>query len=85
MEMRMYSFFDRVANVWTQPFGQNNDDIALRTFRTLVRNPEHDFGRNPADYDLFYVGIWYDEEGNFEPSQSFIANGGALHREEMKK
>ena len=40
--------------------------MAVRTFVECANSPDHQFGRYPADYTLFEVGEFDDEDAHIE-------------------
>ena len=81
MKMKAYSVFDCKAEVWSQPFFQMNDAVAQRAIGNAVNTPGSNYNMNPEDYELYFVGEWNDEDGNFTPTQTKILDLKTLHRQ----
>ena len=54
--MKMYSVFDTKADFWAPPFFARTHEEALRAFSVAANDRQHQWGRHPADFSLFYVG-----------------------------
>lgn len=63
MKHNIYSIYDSKAEVYTLPFFQTNDAMALRLFADWVNNKDHTFGKHPEDYTLFKTGSYEDSTG----------------------
>ena len=61
MIYKIFSVYDSKAQIYTNPFYQHNQQMAMRTFSDAINHPEHQFARNPEDYTLFEVGVFDDE------------------------
>ena len=66
MKMNLYSVHDKIAGVWNLPMYFMNDAVAQRTMENCVANPEHPYGLNPEDYELWLVGVYDDTTGHVE-------------------
>lgn len=62
----IYSIFDSAAGVYSVPFFQISDAVAIRMFKELANNPEHTYGKHPDDFTLFKLGYYNDEDASFE-------------------
>ncbi len=63
MKHRMFCIHDVKAAAFMQPWFLHTDGMATRAFADCVNDPEHNFGRHPADYSLFYIGEFNDSTG----------------------
>ena len=61
-----YSVFDSASDTYDRPFFAQSDGQAMRSFGDIAVNAEHPIGQHPADYTLFRVGSWDDNEGKLE-------------------
>ena len=69
MSHNLYSVLDKKANVFTMPFHQLNDEVAIRTMTDCVNTPNHNYQLNPDDYALYKVGEFEDETGFINPDK----------------
>lgn len=79
MLKKMYTIYDQKAEIYLDPFAFPTHGAALRAFGATVNDTESNIGKNPADYNLFYVGEWDDNSAVFE-SCSPINLGGGLEQ-----
>lgn len=63
MLRKMYSVYDRKAEMFSQPQFYVTDGEAVRAFVAVCGDNDTMMGRFPADYELFYVGDWADHSG----------------------
>jgi len=56
MIQKMFSIYDSKAQAYITPFFMPEQAMAVRVFADAVNNPEHEFGKHPEDYTLFYLG-----------------------------
>lgn len=63
----MYSIRDQKSEVFNTPFFNKSHGEAERNFKTLVNDPKSMPGQYPADFDLYYLGEYDDNEGKFTP------------------
>lgn len=69
MKTQIYSVYDMAAKAYLPPFYSVNDDTALRSFASAVQDTNHNFSRHAADYTLFNIGVFDDEQGDITPLQ----------------
>ena len=62
--------YDTKSETFTLPFFQQKKQMALRTFKNWVNDPNHTFGMNPEDYTLFHTGQYDDSMGVFNPLET---------------
>lgn len=63
MLIRLYSIYDRVARVYSDPFVSVNDATASRTFTLALSNHETLRFTCPEDYQLWYLGSMDNNSG----------------------
>ena len=68
MLIRLYSVYDRVAQIYAEPFVSPNDATAARAFNIAQSTPESMLYASPLDYQLWFVG-------SFDNSSGFIRSG----------
>jgi hypothetical protein len=56
----IFTVKDSKAEAYLQPFFVHNEAVALRIITNLVEDDGHQFGKNPEDYSLWFLGK-YDE------------------------
>jgi len=59
---KMYSILDTRAGIWTFPFAQPADSVAVRVFEGVVMDRNTIIGQSPQDFDLYYMGTFEDED-----------------------
>lgn len=72
MFMKLFSIYDKVAEVYTKPFVDVTIGSAIRNFTDAARDEATQFNKHPADYNLFLLGEFDDNTGeivNLDPSQ----------------
>ena len=63
MLIRLYSVYDRVAQIYAEPFVSPNDATAARAFNIVQSNPESMLYASPADFQLWYLGSLDNHSG----------------------
>lgn len=73
---KLYTVFDEKAEAFLPPFFVPAHGLALRAFKDCVNSNDHQFGKHPADYTLFYLGTWDDVTCNFKiETRKSLGNG----------
>lgn len=59
---------DRAANVFGRPAFTTTRGVAIRSFAEEINRPDQNnqFAKTPEDFDLYELGTWNDETGEFE-------------------
>lgn len=65
MMIRLYSIYDRVARVFSDPFVSINDATASRAFELSQLSPDSMLNAAPCDYQLFFLGEFDNHTGSF--------------------
>lgn len=63
MLLRAYTLHDTKALTYSPPFFVNNDALAIRMLTDLVNDPNTSPGRHPADFRMYCVGSYDDQNG----------------------
>lgn len=63
MLIRLYSVFDRVAQVYADPFTAVNDATAVRAFNIAQSSPESMLYASPTDFQLWFLGSMDNSSG----------------------
>ena len=73
--VRYYAVKDlKVGFQVMQPF--QNDEVAKRAFINAAKNPSSMLSQCPADFELWYLGEFFEENGSFVSVPEFICNIG---------
>ncbi len=79
MKLNMYSIFDQASGLYCRPFFSQSDGEAIRSFTDLAVDAEHPVGKHAADYTLFRLGIFDDNDGKLTNEVNTVL-GNALER-----
>ncbi len=66
MIQKCFSVFDSKTQAYLPPFFLQTAPQALRAIGDCANNTTHEFGRHPEDYTLFELGLWDDQNSNFD-------------------
>ena len=72
--MRLYSIKDVKAASFDRPFPMPNDNVAIRSVKTLVNEPSQDLCKYPEDFELWYLGELDQATGLLIPGANFLIN-----------
>ncbi len=76
MDQLIFTIYDEKAEVFLPPLFVTTKGIALRAFTDALNSPEHQFGKHPQDYTLFFLGKWEDGDASFNiKAKTSIGNG----------
>lgn len=65
MIYHIFSVYDSKAAYYMQPFYFQTQGEALRAFMDTCDDHEHAFYRHAADFTLFYIGSFNNEDAEF--------------------
>ena len=65
MKTGIYTIYDRKAGIYQFPYQFHNDAVALRACQDLVNQGDSQIAKHPADYIMFKLGEYDDNEGVF--------------------
>ena len=63
--MIMVAIKDRALNAFMRPFFAQTKGQAIRMFNDEVNNHESPMFKHPEDYDLYFLGTWNDDTGEY--------------------
>jgi len=63
MKLHMFSVYDKKAAAFLPPFFLPTTAMAQRVFKDCVQDAEHQFGKHPEDYSLYFCGAFDDVAG----------------------
>lgn len=77
MILNVYAILDDKSGLYSLPFYNQHDGIALRIFGDEVNNPQSNLNKHTGDFHLYKLGTFNDESGEFENSDKpkFLAHG----------
>lgn len=83
MKVIVVAVFDRALGGFNRPFYVAARGLAVRSFADEVNRPDGDLGKHPEDYELWQLGTWDEESGEFEgfKAKSRIALGSDFVKE----
>lgn len=83
MRLNMYCVFDEKAEAYLPPFFVQTEGQALRAFTDAVNDPQHNFGKHPHDYTMWFVGTFSDAKAEFSiADRRLVAAGVEVKRSE---
>lgn len=65
MQLKMYSIYDEVTQVFNHPFAAIAEQEAVRNMRILVNDPSTLISKSPQDYTLYHVAMYDDQTGQY--------------------
>ncbi len=60
MKLNIYTIFDTASGLYMRPFYQQSDGAAVRSFKDIAIDADHEVGKHPEDYSLFRIGVYDD-------------------------
>jgi hypothetical protein len=66
MKLNAYTIFDVASGVHMRPFFSQADGQAVRGFKDIATDAEHEVGKHPEDYTLYRIGSFNDQTGKIE-------------------
>jgi len=82
MIQQLFCVYDEKAEAYLPPFFVPTKGIATRAFSDCINSKDHQFGKHPADYSLFFLGEWTDHDAKFHLNdRKMVYNGVELLRQ----
>ncbi|AXL15447.1 nonstructural protein [Microviridae sp.] len=66
MKLNAYTIFDVASGIYMRPFFSQADGQAIRGFKDIATDADHEVGKHPEDYTLFRVGSFNDTTGKMD-------------------
>lgn len=63
MKLLVFAIYDEQAGLYAQPFYSVSRGTALRSFQTLVEDPQSSLHKHPKDFHLYELGSYEDNDG----------------------
>ena len=80
MTFGVFSIYDAATLVYSAPFVSQTNESAMRTFGDAAKDNQTNINKHPADFSLFRVGTWDDDNGKLKPEEHFqLARGTDYH------
>jgi len=69
VKLNAYTIYDVASGVYMRPFFSQADGQAVRGFKDIALDADHEVGKHPEDYTLYRVGSFNDTTGKMEGEQ----------------
>ena len=81
MKLNAYTIYDVASGIYMRPFFSQADGQAIRGFKDIACDAEHEIGKHPQDYTLYRIGSFNDTTGSMvgEELEKLITGLEALH------
>ena len=66
MKLNAYTIYDVASGVYMRPFFSQADGQAVRGFKDIATDADHEVGKHPEDYTLYRIGSFNDTTGKME-------------------
>ena len=66
MKLHAYTIYDVASGVYMRPFFSQADGQAIRGFKDIACDADHEIGKHPEDYTLYRIGAFNDTTGKME-------------------
>lgn len=63
MKLNAYTIYDVASGVYMRPFFSQADGQAVRGFKDIALDADHEVGKHPEDYTLYRIGTFNDTTG----------------------
>ena len=63
MKLNAYTIYDVASGVYMRPFFSQADGQAVRGFKDIATDADHEIGKHPEDYTLYRMGTFNDTTG----------------------
>lgn len=67
MKLNVYSIYDVATGAYMRPFFMQSDGQAIRAFKDIATDKDHEIGSHPEDYTLVRIGVFDDNKGQIHP------------------
>lgn len=66
MNQLLFTVYDSKAEIFLPPFFVPTIGIASRAFEDSINSDDHQFGKHPQDYTLFFLGSYSQDNAEFD-------------------
>ena len=66
MKLQAYTIYDVASGIYMRPFFSQADGQAIRGFKDIATDANHEVGKHPEDYTLYRVGQFNDTTGKMD-------------------
>jgi len=66
MKLNAYTIYDVASGVYMRPFFSQADGQAVRGFKDIATDADHEVGKHPEDYTLYRIGSFNDTTGKMQ-------------------
>ena len=66
MKLNAYTIYDVASGIYMRPFFSQADGQAIRGFKDIATDADHEVGKHPEDYTLYRIGTYNDTTGKLE-------------------
>jgi len=66
MKLNAYTIYDVASGIYLRPFFSQADGQAMRGFKDISTDADHDVGKHPEDYTLYRIGSFNERTGKLE-------------------
>ncbi len=73
---QIYTVHDVKGETFMPPFFVPSRGLAIRAFEDCINSEDHHFGKHPADYTLFSLGIFDTDSGEFDLTDRLSVGNG---------
>ena len=63
MKLNAYTIYDVASGIYMRPFFSQADGQAVRGFKDIATDADHEIGKHPEDYTLYRIGNFNDTTG----------------------
>ena len=63
MKLNAYTIYDVASGIYMRPFFSPADGQAIRGFKDIATDADHEVGKHPEDYTLYRIGTYNDTTG----------------------
>lgn len=81
MKICYYCIKDTKANKFQQLWAAENDQVAIRNFKSLCNDASTLFGSYPEDFELYCVATFDNDDGSIVENFVDLVNGSSLVKE----
>lgn len=66
MKLNAYTIYDVASGIYMRPFFSQADGQAIRGFKDIACDADHEVGKHPEDYTLYRIGSFNDTTGEMK-------------------